>query len=35
MMYQTVSLCLVDTGVDNEGNVLAYVNFLNTTFGNT
>ena len=26
--------CLVDTDVDNDGNVLAYVCFLDTTFGN-
>lgn len=29
------AMILVDTGVDNEGNVLAYVVFSDTTFGNT
>jgi len=29
------AMCLVDTGVDDDGNVLAYVVFLDTTFGNT
>lgn len=28
------AMCLVDTGVDGEGNVLAYVVFLDTSFGN-
>jgi hypothetical protein len=27
------SMCLVDTGTDDEGNVLAYVVFKDTTFG--
>jgi hypothetical protein len=26
--------CLVDTGTDDEGNAVGYVNFLDTTFGN-
>lgn len=29
------AMCLVDTGTDDEGNVLAFVVFLDTTFGNT
>jgi hypothetical protein len=29
------AMTLVDTGTDDEGNVLAYVVFLDTTFGNT
>jgi len=29
------SLILVDTGTDDDGNVLAYVVFSDTTFGNT
>lgn len=29
------AMTLVDTGVDDDGNVLAYVVFLDTTFGNT
>ena len=29
------SLCLVDSDTDDDGNVLAYVNFLDTSFGNT
>lgn len=28
------AMCLYDTGTDDEGNVLAYVVFLDTTFGN-
>lgn len=31
----TGSMILVDTGTDDEGNVLAYVCFSDTTFGNT
>jgi hypothetical protein len=29
------AMCLVDTGTDGDGNVLAYVVFLDTAFGNT
>lgn len=29
------AMCLVDTGTDDEGNVLAYVVFLDTSIGNT
>jgi hypothetical protein len=29
------AMCIIDTGTDDEGNVLAYVVFLDTTFGNT
>ena len=28
-------MCLVDTGTDDDGNVLAYVVFMDTTFGNS
>jgi len=29
------AMCLVDTGTDDDGNVLAYVVFMDTSFGNT